>query len=106
LLCRRGLFQGFRAAAAVDRPLHVDPRAPVVRHVGIEHLKLAVLQEAELVDVVRALVTGLRRHDGQVGGAPLVEHCAGGRLARAQLAEPVAVGGGARQRLVERHARG
>ena len=46
----------------------------------------------------------MRRHDGQVGGTPLVENRPGGRFARTQFAKTMTVGGGAGQSLVERHA--
>ena len=43
LFGRRRAFQRLRAAAGVDRPLHVEPRAPVVRDVRIQHLDPAEL---------------------------------------------------------------
>ena len=87
----RGALERVEAAAGVDRPLQVEPRAVVVGNIGIDDPKLVVRpQDAERLDVIRARVAGLRRDLRQRRGVPLADDGLGGLAAGDRFRDPMA----------------
>ena len=103
LRLRRAL-ERIAAAAVVDRPLEIEPRPVVVRHVRIDDAGGPADRggDGELRDVVRARVSGGGRDERLIGCCPHRDGSLGGRFPRPRLGQAMAGLLGARLRVLER----